>query len=113
MVALWRRRWTREAHGRSRGAARLIDGGKHSIHFATLLLRLAPGYDRLVLSAGDGDFADAIQAVVADYSTQVVIAGFRGSVSRNLLEAGAKALFIDEFWSSVERPDVERYQGRY
>ncbi len=83
------------------------------VGLATLLLRLAPGYDRLVLSAGDGDFADAIQAVVADYSTQVVIAGFRGSVSRNLLEAGAKALFIDEFWSSVERPDVERYQGRY
>jgi hypothetical protein len=40
-----------------------------------------------------------------------VVAGFRGSVSRGLLEAGAKALFIDEFWSSVERPDVQHYRG--
>jgi uncharacterized LabA/DUF88 family protein len=81
------------------------------VGLATLLLRLAPNYDRLVLSAGDGDLADAIQGIVADYNTEVVVAGFRGSVSRGLLEAGAKALFIDEFWSSVERPDVQHYRG--
>jgi hypothetical protein len=55
-------------------SAPAADGGSSvDVAIATLLIKLAvqKKYDRIILSAGDGDFEDAVQYVIDDIWTAV------------------------------------------
>jgi uncharacterized LabA/DUF88 family protein len=75
------------------------------VGIATLMIRLATQnlYDRLVLSAGDGDFEDAISYVKSDLHKEIWISGFTNTVSADLQSYADKVIWIESFWKHVER----------
>jgi uncharacterized LabA/DUF88 family protein len=76
------------------------------VGIATLVIKLAvqKKYDRLLLSAGDGDFEDAIQYVKDEFQKQIWLAGFKDSVSADLQSYSDNTIWIDDIWTSVEKP---------
>jgi uncharacterized LabA/DUF88 family protein len=75
------------------------------VGIATLMIKLATQnlYDRLLLSAGDGDFEDAISYVKSDLHKEIWISGFTNTVSADLQSYADKVVWIDSFWKQVER----------
>jgi uncharacterized LabA/DUF88 family protein len=73
------------------------------VGIATLMIRLATQnlYDRLVLSAGDGDFEDAISYVKSDLHKEIWISGFTNTVSADLQSYADKVIWIESFWKQV------------
>jgi nijmegen breakage syndrome protein 1 len=76
------------------------------VGIATLIIKLATQgkYDRLVLSAGDGDFEDAIDYVKSDLGKEVVICGFKFTVSPDLQSYADRVVWLDEIWDEVKKP---------
>jgi nijmegen breakage syndrome protein 1 len=79
------------------------------VGIATLMIKLASQnqYDRLVLSAGDGDFEDAIDYIKSELHKEVWIAGFNKSVSADLQSYASKVVWLDQIWDKIklERAD--------
>jgi uncharacterized LabA/DUF88 family protein len=75
------------------------------VGIATLMIKLAAQnlYDRLILSAGDGDFEDAISYVKSDLHKEVWISGFTSTVSADLQSYADNVVWVDSFWKQVER----------
>ena len=75
------------------------------VGIATLILKLASQqqYDRLILSAGDGDFEDAIDYVKSELHKEIWIAGFNDSVSADLQSYADKVIFLDDHWLDIEK----------
>jgi uncharacterized LabA/DUF88 family protein len=75
------------------------------VGIATLILRLASDdqYDRLLLSAGDGDFEDAINHVKSDLHKEIWICGFNGSVSADLQSYADEVVWLDEMWDVIRK----------
>ena len=75
------------------------------VGIATLMIRLATQnlYDRLVLSAGDGDFEDAISYVKSDLHKEIWISGFTNTVSADLQSYADKVIWVESFWKHIER----------
>lgn len=76
------------------------------VGIATLILKLATQgqYDRLLLSAGDGDFEDAISYVKSELHKELHISGFAGSVSADLQSYADSVVWLDELWATIEKP---------
>lgn len=83
------------------------------VAIATLLIKLAvqKKYERVILSAGDGDFEDAVEYVKDEFQKEFCLAGFHGSVSADLQSYADKALWIDDFWVSVQRQTESGSRG--
>lgn len=83
---------------------RLVQKGV-DVGIATLLIKLAvqKKYDRVILSAGDGDFEDAVEYVKDEFHKEFWLAGFSGSVSADLQSYADNMIWIDSFWSSIVR----------
>ena len=75
------------------------------VGIATLVLKLATQsqYDRLVLSAGDGDFEDAISYVKSELHKEIQIAGFEGSVSADLQSYADSVLWLNASWPAIQK----------
>lgn len=75
------------------------------VGIATLIIKLAiqQKYERLILSAGDGDFEDAIQYVKDEHKKEIWIAGFDGSVSVDLQSYADQTIWLGEFWNVVAK----------
>jgi uncharacterized LabA/DUF88 family protein len=75
------------------------------VGIATLMIKLATQnlYDRLLLSAGDGDFEDAISYVKSDLHKEIWISGFTNTVSADLQSYADKVIWIESFWKHIER----------
>ena len=65
---------------------------------ATLIVKLAAQnqYDRLLLSAGDGDFEDAISYAKEEMHKQFWLSGFDGSVSADLQSYAGNVIWLDQ-----------------
>jgi hypothetical protein len=85
-------------HDFDRQAQKGVDVG-----IATLLIKLAvqEKYERVILSAGDGDFEDSIQYVKDEFKKEIWIAGFDGSVSADLQSYADRTIWIGDVWASV------------
>jgi hypothetical protein len=72
---------------------------------ATLIVQLAAQnqYDRLILSAGDGDFEDAIKFAKEELHKEFWIAGFEGSVSADLQMYADNVVWLNEFWDKIKK----------
>ena len=75
------------------------------VGIATLMIKLATQhcYDRLLLAAGDGDFADAISYVKSELHKEIWLSGFTNTVSADLQSYADQVLWIDRFWQQVEK----------
>jgi uncharacterized LabA/DUF88 family protein len=75
------------------------------VAIATLLIKLAvqKKYDRVILSAGDGDFEDAVQYVKDEFNKEMWLAGFHDSVSADLQSYADHTIWIDDIWTAVTK----------
>lgn len=88
------------AHKYERQVQKGVDVG-----IATLVLKLATQqkYERLVLSAGDGDFEDAIEYAKSELNKEIIIAGFDGSVSGDIQSYADRVIWLDGLWKDISR----------
>lgn len=72
---------------------------------ATLLIKLAAQskYERVILSAGDGDYEDAVEYIKDELRKEFYLAGFKGSVSADLQSYANKVIWVDDFWDRVTK----------
>lgn len=79
------------------------------VAIATKILTMAceDQYDTLVLLAGDGDFADAVQYVKERRRKRVVVCGFSNSISNRLLPYAERGgvVALDRFLAPVSDED--------
>ena len=78
------------------------------VGIATLILKLASQgqYERLILSAGDGDFEDAIDYVKSELHKEIWIAGFNESVSADLQSYADRVIFLNDYWQEIEKQGI-------
>ena len=75
------------------------------VAIATLLIKLAVQdvYDRLILSAGDGDFEDAISYVKSDLKKEVWISGLQANLSADLQSYADNVVWVDDLFPAIAR----------
>lgn len=75
------------------------------VGIATLIITLAAKdvYDRLVLSAGDGDFEDAIAYVKSELHKEVWINGSRANLSPDLQSYSDEVLWLEDMLPQIGR----------
>lgn len=75
------------------------------VGIATLTIKLATQnlYDRLILSAGDGDFEDAISYVKSGLHKEIWLSGFYDSVSVDLQSYADRVIWLDDIWDRIRR----------
>ena len=87
-------------HHFSRHVQKGVDVG-----IATLMIRLAAQnvYDRLILSAGDGDFEDAISYVKSELHKEVWVSGSQSNLSADLQSYSDKVLWLEDMQSAIAK----------
>ncbi len=77
------------------------------VGIVTLMLQLAEQdrYDQLVLTSGDGDFADAVE-YIKRMGKSFCLAGFKDSVSPDLQCFADSMLWLDDLWDKVRRVPI-------
>jgi nijmegen breakage syndrome protein 1 len=87
-------------HGFDRDVQKGVDVG-----IATLIIKLATQnvYDRLILSAGDGDFEDAIAYVKEELHKEFWLSGFEDSVSADLQSYANEVIWLDQFREDIRK----------
>ncbi len=77
------------------------------VGIVTLMLRLAAQnrYDQLVLTSGDGDFANAVESI-KQMGKSFCLAGFKDSVSPDLQCFADTVLWLDDLWGKVRRTPI-------
>jgi uncharacterized LabA/DUF88 family protein len=75
------------------------------VAIATLLIKLAvqQKYDRVILSAGDGDFEDAVEYIKDEHRKEFWVAGFDGSVSGDLQSYADNVIWLNFAWATIEK----------
>jgi uncharacterized LabA/DUF88 family protein len=75
------------------------------VGIATLMLKLAvqDRYERLILSAGDGDFEDAISYIKSELHKEIWISGFDGSVSVDLQSYADRVVWLDDYVNDIKK----------
>lgn len=75
------------------------------VGIATLIIKLAAQnvYDRLILSAGDGDFEDAISYVKSELHKEVWVIGSQTSLSTDLQSYSDNVLWLEDMLPAIAR----------
>ena len=75
------------------------------VGIATLIIKLAAQnvYDRLILSAGDGDFEDAIEYVKSDLHKEVWMCGSQSNMSVDLQSYSDNVLWLEDMSPTIDR----------
>lgn len=75
------------------------------VAIATLLIKLAVQnvYDRLILSAGDGDFEDAIAYIKSDLRKEVWLNGAQSNLSTDLQSYADNVLWLDDMVPAIDK----------
>lgn len=87
-------------HSSDRWVQKGVDVG-----IATLIIKLAAQnvYDRLILSAGDGDFEDAISYVKSELHKEVWVSGSATSLSPDLQSYSDNVLWMEDMSPAIDR----------
>jgi len=88
------------AHPFDRPVQKGVDVG-----IATLMIKLAIQnvYDRLILSAGDGDFEDAISYIKSDLHKEIWVNGAQATLSTDLQSYADRVLWLDDMTGDIDR----------
>ena len=75
------------------------------VGIATLIIKLASQnvYDRLILSAGDGDFEDAISYIKSDLHKEFWVNGAQATLSTDLQSYSDKVLWLDDMVPAIDK----------
>jgi len=75
------------------------------VGIATLIIKLAAQgvYERLILSAGDGDFEDAISYVKSELHKEVWINGSTGNLSTDLQSYSDNVLWLEDMFPAIAK----------
>lgn len=75
------------------------------VGIATLIIKLAAQnvYDRLILSAGDGDFEDAISYVKSELHKEVWVSGSEVNLSTDLQSYSDNVLWIEDMLPAIRK----------
>ena len=75
------------------------------VGIATLIVKLAAQgvYDRLILSAGDGDFEDAIACVKSELRKEVWLHGSQANLSSDLQSYADSVLWLEDMLPAIGR----------
>jgi uncharacterized LabA/DUF88 family protein len=75
------------------------------VGIATLIIKLAAQgvYDRLILSAGDGDFEDAISYVKSELHKEVWLHGSQTNLSADLQSYSDNVLWLEDMVPSIDK----------
>ncbi|MBT4525561.1 MAG: NYN domain-containing protein, partial [Deltaproteobacteria bacterium] len=75
------------------------------VGIATLIVKLAAQkkYSTLVLSAGDGDFEDAIAYAKEELNREIWITGFKGTISPDLQSYADKVIWLEDHWNDIKK----------
>jgi uncharacterized LabA/DUF88 family protein len=75
------------------------------VGIATLIIKLASQgvYDRLILSAGDGDFEDAISYIKSELHKEFWLNGAQASLSADLQSYADRVLWLDDMVPRIDR----------
>ena len=73
------------------------------VGITTLLIKLAVQnvYDRLILTAGDGDFEDAIDYIKTDLKKEFWLNGMQDSLSTDLQSYADQVLWMDDILPEI------------
>jgi uncharacterized LabA/DUF88 family protein len=73
------------------------------VGIATLIIKLATQnqYERLFLSAGDGDFEDAISYVKEDLHKEVWMSGYADTLSADLQSYADRVIWLNDIWNAI------------
>lgn len=76
------------------------------VGIATLIIKLATkgSYDRLILSAGDGDFEDAISYVKSDLDKEVWTCGSHETLSCDLQSYSDNVIWLEDLHPTISKP---------
>lgn len=75
------------------------------VGIVTQIMKLAVmnRYDRLILSAGDGDLEESISFVKDHLGKKVWLMGFEGTVSSDLQCTVDHVMWLDNYWDDIRR----------
>jgi uncharacterized LabA/DUF88 family protein len=75
------------------------------VGIATLMLRMAAqeACGRLILSAGDGDFEDAISYVKSERLKEVWICGSQENLSPDLQSYADKVIWLEDLYPQIDK----------
>ena len=75
------------------------------VGIATLIMKLAVQntYDRLILSAGDGDFEEAIDFVKSDLHKEVWMCGSEKNLSPDLQSLADRVLWLEDMGQDIDK----------
>lgn len=75
------------------------------VGIATLIIKLAAQnvYERLILSAGDGDFEDAISYVKSELHKEVWVSGSQANLSADLQSYADNVLWLEDMSAAIDR----------
>jgi uncharacterized LabA/DUF88 family protein len=75
------------------------------VAIATLIIKLAVQnvYDRLILSAGDGDFEEAISYVKSDLKKEIWISGAQANLSTDLQSYSDNVLWMEDMYPAIAK----------
>jgi uncharacterized LabA/DUF88 family protein len=75
------------------------------VGIATLIVKLAAQnvYERLILSAGDGDFEDAISYVKSELHKEVWISGSQSNLSSDLQSYADNVLWLEDMSPAIDK----------
>ena len=75
------------------------------VGIATLIIKLASQnvYERLILSAGDGDFEDAISYIKSDLHKEFWVNGAQATLSTDLQSYSDNVLWLDDMVPAIDK----------
>ena len=75
------------------------------VGIATLIVKMAAqgGYDRLILSAGDGDFEDAISYVKSERLKEVWVCGSQDNLSPDLQSYADNVIWLEDLHPAIDK----------
>jgi uncharacterized LabA/DUF88 family protein len=75
------------------------------VGLATMVVKLAAQnqYERVIISAGDGDYEDSIAFAKQELHKEIWLSGFQGSMSADLQSYADNVIWLEDIWDQIKK----------